>query len=97
MAILDAVTVLSLDPSKPEVILCGVEEGPILKLKLITRDSYIFIYKAHNLMVHAISHNRFIPQIFLSCSADWTVKMWEDERRYVNIFEVGNYLSYLKR
>jgi|Transcript_33469 dynein intermediate chain 1 len=27
--------------------------------------------------VYAVKWNRFHPKIFLSCSADWTVKMWD--------------------
>jgi dynein intermediate chain 1 len=27
--------------------------------------------------VYSIGWNRFHPRVFLSCSADWTVKVWE--------------------
>ena len=27
--------------------------------------------------VYTVKWNKFHPKIFLSCSADWTVKMWD--------------------
>jgi dynein intermediate chain 1 len=31
--------------------------------------------------VYKVDYNKFYPDIFISCSADWTVKIWEDKRR----------------
>jgi hypothetical protein len=29
-----------------------------------------------------VDYNKFYPDIFISCSADWRVKIWEDTRRW---------------
>lgn len=34
-------------------------------------------YDGHYLAVYAVKWNIFHPTIFLSCSADWTIKMWD--------------------
>ena len=32
--------------------------------------------------VYSVRWNNFNPKLFLSCSADWTVKMWEHTRKH---------------
>ena len=31
----------------------------------------------HHMAVYAVKWNPFHPRVFLSCSADWTVKVWD--------------------
>jgi dynein intermediate chain 1 len=41
--------------------------------------------------VYALKWNPFHPRIFLSCSADWTVKVWDrDLNTPVMSFDLGN-------
>jgi len=34
-------------------------------------------YEGHNMAVYSVKWNTFHPRVFLSSSADWTVKMWD--------------------
>jgi len=47
-------------------------------------------YNAHNMSVYRIDFNRFNSNIFVSCGADWRVKVWEDMRPDpLFIFDLG--------
>ncbi|ESN99196.1 hypothetical protein HELRODRAFT_162704 [Helobdella robusta] len=35
------------------------------------------MYKAHYLSVYKVQWNDYHPDIFISCSADWTIKIWD--------------------
>jgi dynein intermediate chain 1, axonemal len=42
------------------------------------------------LAVYAVKWNTFHPRVFLSCSADWTIKMWDkDLTRPIMTFDLG--------
>ena len=34
-------------------------------------------HQAHHMAVYGVKWNHFHPKIFVSCSADWTVKVWD--------------------
>ena len=34
-------------------------------------------YEGHDMNVYAVKYNYYHPRAFLSCSADWTVKLWD--------------------
>lgn len=44
---------------------------------------YIFFNQAHHMAVYAVKWNHFHPKTFISCSADWTVKVWDHTYKYV--------------
>ena len=35
-------------------------------------------YVGHHMAIYTIRWNPFHPRVFMSCSADWTVKLWDD-------------------
>lgn len=39
--------------------------------------SVSFSLQAHHMAVYAVRWNHFHSKIFISCSADWTVKIWD--------------------
>lgn len=39
--------------------------------------------QAHHMAVYAVKWNHFHPKTFISCSADWTVKVWDHTYQYV--------------
>lgn len=65
------------------MFLVGTEQGSIYKCSTEYSSMFLFKYDAHHMPVHKISYNLFYPDIFLSCSADWRVKIWEDMKGYV--------------
>ncbi|CAD1473387.1 unnamed protein product, partial [Heterotrigona itama] len=52
---------------------------------MITLKAYSSVYmrtynEAHNMPVYRIVFNKFNSNIFASCSGDWRIKIWEDDR-----------------
>lgn len=39
-------------------------------------------FQAHHMAVYAVKWNHFHPKTFISCSADWTVKVWDHTYKY---------------
>jgi len=59
------------------LFLVGTEEGKIHKCSKAYSSQYLETIDAHNMAIHSISWNPFHQDIFISCSADWTVKIWD--------------------
>ncbi|XP_013111502.2 dynein intermediate chain 2, ciliary [Stomoxys calcitrans] len=84
-------------PEDPEIFLIGTEEGCIYKCSIAYSSKYLMTYKAHNLSVYRIDFNRFNSNIFISCSGDWRVKIWEDMRTEpLFIFDLGSAVGDVK-
>lgn len=84
-------------PTDKDIFLVGTEEGLICKCNIAYSSEYLMIYKAHNLSVYRIDFNRFNSKIFISCSGDWRVKIWEDMRAEpLFIFDLGSAVGDVK-
>ncbi|XP_060790963.1 dynein, axonemal, intermediate chain 1, paralog 2 [Neoarius graeffei] len=59
------------------LFLVGTEEGKIHKCSKSYSSQYLETYTAHCLPVEAVRWNHFHPKVFISCSSDWTVKIWD--------------------
>uniref|UniRef100_A0A8C5BYM0 Dynein axonemal intermediate chain 1 n=1 Tax=Gadus morhua TaxID=8049 RepID=A0A8C5BYM0_GADMO len=59
------------------LFLVGTEEGKIHKCSKAYSSQFLETYQAHNMAVDAVKWNQFHPKVFLSCSSDWTVKIWD--------------------
>lgn len=62
---------------KTDLFLVGTEEGKIHLCSKTYAGQYLETYDGHYLAVYSVRWNKYHPRIFLSCSADWTVKMWD--------------------
>lgn len=40
-------------------------------------SQFLDTYDAHNMAVDAVSWNPYHSKVFISCSSDWTVKIWD--------------------
>ena len=72
--------------------MCKVDSlNATLSLPQAYSGQYLETYPSHHMAVYALRWNPFHPRVFLSCSADWTVKLWD---RDINIpimsFDLGN-------
>ncbi|KAF3855999.1 hypothetical protein F7725_016722 [Dissostichus mawsoni] len=56
------------------LFLVGTEEGKIHKTY---SSQFLETYNAHSMAVDAVKWNHFHPKVFISCSSDWTVKIWD--------------------
>uniref|UniRef100_A0A8C8ZVL5 Dynein axonemal intermediate chain 1 n=1 Tax=Prolemur simus TaxID=1328070 RepID=A0A8C8ZVL5_PROSS len=59
------------------MFLVGTEEGKIYKCSKSYSSQFLDTYDAHNMAVDAVSWNPFHTKVFMSCSSDWTVKIWD--------------------
>ncbi|XP_051960947.1 dynein, axonemal, intermediate chain 1, paralog 2 isoform X2 [Xyrauchen texanus] len=59
------------------LFLVGTEDGKIHKCSKSYSSQFLETYEAHNMAVEAVRWNHFHPNVFISCSSDWTVKIWD--------------------
>jgi len=70
----------SLDFNKcnDHLFLVGTEEGKVHKCSKAYSAEYLETFVAHaGMAVYSVRCNEFHPNIFISCSADWTIKLWD--------------------
>merc|ERR1711869_101975 len=63
------------------LFLVGTEEGRIHKCSKAFSGQYLETYEGHSMAVYTVRWNPYHPKIFISASADWTVKMWDHTNR----------------
>eukprot|EP00944_MAST-04C_sp_MAST-4C-sp1_P000344 g344.t1 len=64
------------------LFIVGTEEGKIHKCSKAYSGQYLETYEGHHMAVYAVKWNHFHPRVFISCSADWTVKLWDHNLPY---------------
>ncbi|KAK3090322.1 hypothetical protein FSP39_010938 [Pinctada imbricata] len=62
------------------IYLAGTEEGHIHKCSCSYNEQYLESYVGHNGPVYKIEWSPFEPELFLSCSADWSIRLWHQDR-----------------
>ncbi|CAM9993072.1 unnamed protein product [Choristocarpus tenellus] len=58
----------------------GTEDGLIHKCSVSYNEQYLESYVGHTGPVYRIRCSPFWDRFFLSCSADWTVRLWEQRQ-----------------
>ncbi len=77
------------NPFQPHLFVVGTEEGKIHLCSKTYSGQYLKTYQGHFLAVYSVKWNKYHPRVFLSCSADWTIKMWDcDLERPVIAFDL---------
>lgn len=56
--------------------LCGMDDGWIHRCSTIYNEKYLDSYQGHTNSVYKVHWSPFVDKIFLSASADWTVRIW---------------------
>jgi len=73
------------------LFIVGTEEGKIHKCSKAYSGQYLETYEGHHMAVYSVKWNTFHPRVFISCSADWTVKMWDHNIPCaIMSFDLGN-------
>ncbi|CAL1536674.1 unnamed protein product [Lymnaea stagnalis] len=62
------------------IYLAGTEEGYIHKCSCSHNEQYLESYQGHTAPVYAIQWSPFVTELFLTCSADWTIKLWHQDK-----------------
>eukprot|EP00483_Globobulimina_turgida_P001431 UN01433 len=66
------------NPFMQHLYLVGTEDGHIMQCNKTYNDGCTRLYShAHYMNVYCVKWNLFHDKIFLSCSQDWTIKLWE--------------------
>ncbi|PNW75678.1 hypothetical protein CHLRE_12g536550v5 [Chlamydomonas reinhardtii] len=79
-------------PGQESIYLVGTEEGAIHRCSKAYSSQYLSTYVSHHLAVYAVHWNNIHPSMFLSASADWTIKLWDvhDPKRAVMNFDLND-------
>ena len=81
---------LDFSPSHHSSYVVGTEQGAVHRCSTAFTGNYLQTFDGHSMGVYSIAWNRFHPRVFLSCSADWTVKIWESNTpRAMMNFDLG--------
>lgn len=71
---------LDFHPTMPNIYLVGTEEAFIHKCSCSYNEQYLETYVGHLAPVYCVTWSPFLPDVFLSCGADWTVRIWHQDR-----------------
>ncbi|MCO5579194.1 hypothetical protein L7F22_033047 [Adiantum nelumboides] len=67
-------------PRDPSIYLVGTEEGRIHKCSRSYNEQYLQTFVGHTGPVFQVRWSPFVPSLFLSCSSDWTVCLWQEDK-----------------
>ncbi len=74
-----------------QIFVVGTEEGKIFECSKAYNSQYLQTYEGHSMTVYSVKWNYYHPSVFLSCSADWTVKLWHrDYKKALMTFDLGS-------
>lgn len=71
---------LDFNPIATNIYLVGTEEAYIHKCSCSYNEQYLDTYIGHLAPVYCVVWSPFLPDVFLSCGADWTVRLWHQDR-----------------
>jgi len=60
----------------PSTYLVGTEDGLVHRCSTSYNESFLDTYYGHSGPVYRVRCNPFMSNAFLTCSADWTMKLW---------------------
>ncbi|XP_064928011.1 dynein axonemal intermediate chain 4 isoform X2 [Columba livia] len=66
-------------PKDTDFYLTGTDEGHIHKCSCSSNEQFVKTYRGHKGPVYKVAWNPFSTDIFLSCSADWSINLWHQD------------------
>ena len=57
----------------------GTEDGFIHRCSSSYNEQYLESYSGHSGPVYKVKWSPYLSNIFLSCSADWTIRLWNQD------------------
>lgn len=67
-------------PSDGNLYLAATEEGNIHKCSCSYNEQFLETYAAHSGPVYKVIWCPFLADAFISCSADWSIRIWHQDR-----------------
>lgn len=84
-------TCIDFNKKQEHLFVVGTEEGRIHLCSKAYNSQYLKTYEGHNMSVYAVKWNYYHSSVFISASADWTVKLWhKDHTRALMVCELGS-------
>lgn len=77
VAALGCGTCFDFNKQQDHLFLVCTEEGKVHKCSKAYNNQFLDTIDAHHMAVYAVKWNPFHSKIFMTCSADWTVKIWD--------------------
>ncbi|KAL7387061.1 hypothetical protein ABVT39_017776 [Epinephelus coioides] len=68
-------------PTDSSVYLVGTWEGLIHRCSCSNSQQFLETYRKHHCPVNCITWSPLSPDVFLSCSSDWTIQLWKQGRQ----------------
>jgi dynein intermediate chain 1, axonemal len=74
------------------LFIVGTEEGLVHKCSKAYSSQFLDTFEAHHMAVYKVAWNPFHPDIFITCSADWSVKIWDHHKNGepLFVFDLGS-------
>ncbi|NWS72286.1 WDR78 protein, partial [Crotophaga sulcirostris] len=72
-------TCFDFHPKDTNFYLAGTEEGHIHKCSCSCNEQFLQTYRGHKGPVYKVAWNPFSTDMFLSCSADWSIILWHQD------------------
>ncbi|XP_030606878.1 dynein axonemal intermediate chain 4 [Archocentrus centrarchus] len=66
-------------PTDSSIYLTGTWEGLIHKCSFSNTQQFVETYSKHFCPVNCVAWSPFNPDVFLSCSSDWTIQLWKQD------------------
>ncbi|KAJ3411503.1 WD repeat-containing protein 78 [Chytridiales sp. JEL 0842] len=67
------------NPRDSNIYLVGTEDGHIHKCSCSYNEQYLSTQYGHTGPIYKVKWSPFLSNYFLSCSADWTIRLWGSE------------------
>lgn len=82
---------LDFSPRDSSMYIAGTEDGTIHKCSCSYAEQYLDSFFGHTGPVYQVAWSPYSPSLFLSCSADWTIRLWsEDQSGALLTLQSGN-------
>uniref|UniRef100_T1IMP6 Dynein axonemal intermediate chain 4 n=1 Tax=Strigamia maritima TaxID=126957 RepID=T1IMP6_STRMM len=67
---------IAFHPNRENIYLVGTAEGCIHECSSTNSDHFIATYIGHSAPIYEVCWSPFVDDLFLSCSADWSIRLW---------------------
>eukprot|EP00794_Sanderia_malayensis_P008014 gene8013-8873_t len=68
-------------PNDGNIYLAGTEEGNIHKCSCSYNEQFLETYVGHTGAVYKVIWCPLLPDAFISCSADWSIRLWHQDKQ----------------
>jgi dynein intermediate chain 1 len=87
-------TCFDFNDKQEDLYIIGTEEGKLYEVSKNHTNKILTVFEGHKMPVYAVKWNLYFKKVFLTCSSDWSVKIWEHTYRDpIFTFDLGEVVS----